>query len=387
MRHPATSQSHPPAELVRVSGPRGLVSAIPFLLGFHPMESIVLLCLRGPRRRMGPVLRMDLPVGAAVGTATATFLAERAAEHATAVALLCYTAEANTRNPQRQIYPRNAFVQECLAQLRAAGVPVFDAMLIRSNQMWSYLHHDPAEPGHPLLAADDPAVGHLHSAHVGAGRAVLSDRTSLAATVTGPVGIAAGRAESDIQQAMSRFEAEIADADYRATVAAGCDIADSALTEYRAARLAGRTPRPTILADLIAVMADHNVRDSVISWAVQHLADDPLPLFIELARWTPDAWCGPICATLAIVAYRSGDGALAQVANDRARLAEPDLRLAVMLTEFFSSGAHPDELDSLVLAWAEHPSNPEAPMWQRHGATGAAADRDEAAADQQWSGR
>ncbi len=50
-----------PGDVVRVSGPQGIIGSIPYLLGFHPEESLVMLCLRGERNRMGPVLRIDLP--------------------------------------------------------------------------------------------------------------------------------------------------------------------------------------------------------------------------------------------------------------------------------------------------------------------------------------
>jgi hypothetical protein len=48
---------------LKVSGPEGLLAAVPTMLGFHPRDSLVLLCLTGPRRRVGPVARVDLPPG------------------------------------------------------------------------------------------------------------------------------------------------------------------------------------------------------------------------------------------------------------------------------------------------------------------------------------
>ncbi|MEJ7745020.1 MAG: DUF4192 family protein [Nocardioidaceae bacterium] len=37
-----------------------MIAMIPYLLGFTPTDSIVLVALQGPRRRFGPCLRMDL---------------------------------------------------------------------------------------------------------------------------------------------------------------------------------------------------------------------------------------------------------------------------------------------------------------------------------------
>jgi hypothetical protein len=50
---------------------------------------------------------------------------------------------------------------------------------------------------------------------------------------------------------------------------------------------------------------------------------------------------------LAVVAYRHGDGALAQVAVDRCLAAEPHHRLAHLLLAIMAAGLHPDELVTL----------------------------------------
>ena len=46
---------------VRLSDPADLAAAIPYLLGFPPEESLVVISLRGPRKRIGLTMRWDLP--------------------------------------------------------------------------------------------------------------------------------------------------------------------------------------------------------------------------------------------------------------------------------------------------------------------------------------
>ncbi len=50
-----------PTPVLRVSEPRDLVALVPYRLGFVPRRSLALLSLRGPRSRVGLVLRVDLP--------------------------------------------------------------------------------------------------------------------------------------------------------------------------------------------------------------------------------------------------------------------------------------------------------------------------------------
>lgn len=55
-----------------------------------------------------------------------------------------------------------------------------------------------------------------------------------------------------------------------------------------------------------------------------------------------------IAAILAITAYRHGDGALANVAIDRALAAEPDHRLANLAAEILQVGMPPHQLDHMA---------------------------------------
>ena len=55
-----------------------------------------------------------------------------------------------------------------------------------------------------------------------------------------------------------------------------------------------------------------------------------------------------LCAALAMLAYRAGDGALGQVAVDRALRIDPHHRLAHIALGIMAAGVHPDELATIV---------------------------------------
>jgi hypothetical protein len=128
-------------------------------------------------------------------------------------------------------------------------------------------------------------------------------------------------------------------------------------------RIRRRLPQQA-LADLVALATDQHIRDNVISWALRHVEDALVPLFSDVVHAIPDTEAAPLCTALAVVAYRAGDGALAHAAAERAIRCEPDLKIARMLSELFSSGIRPEQLDVLLLDWPEHPANPDAPIWQ-----------------------
>src|SRR5690349_6930299 len=61
---------------VTLRGPADLAEALPYLMGFHPDDSIVMVALHGARGRFGGRLRLDIPASAADWPDTAAQLAD-----------------------------------------------------------------------------------------------------------------------------------------------------------------------------------------------------------------------------------------------------------------------------------------------------------------------
>ena len=78
---------------------------------------------------------------------------------------------------------------------------------------------------------------------------------------------------------------------------------------------------------------------------------DALAALITAAQGTPDTdpRVPELCAALAVIAYRHGSGALAQVAVDRALASDPDHRLAHLMLAVMAAGLPPADLDGLLV--------------------------------------
>src|SRR4051812_991753 len=76
---------------LRVSSPADLVLALPHLVGFPPEESIVVGCLQGPRKRLGLLMRLDLPDRADEAELAAELAARVRHEEAAAAFVVCLT--------------------------------------------------------------------------------------------------------------------------------------------------------------------------------------------------------------------------------------------------------------------------------------------------------
>lgn len=100
------SANHVP--VAKLTSPADIVAMIPYVLGFVPGQSLVLVALEGARRRFGPVLRMDL--------------AETSREMAEQVDYLIALVEAQVRRGARgRVQRRRAAKRRSRATSRAAA--------------------------------------------------------------------------------------------------------------------------------------------------------------------------------------------------------------------------------------------------------------------------
>ena len=144
MMHPETA--------VKLSGQSEAVGAVAAMLGFHPTDSVVVLCLTGPRRRVGPVMRVDL-VNGQIPAALAEQFARHVQSYADEAMVITFT------DPEADTAPDTAALVAALSKVCS----VLDVV-------------DAANTPHPV-PEQLLAVNVLH------GRAVLADRNALARSV------------------------------------------------------------------------------------------------------------------------------------------------------------------------------------------------------------
>jgi hypothetical protein len=318
------------AEVVRLSGPGDLVATVPHLFGFVPTESIVLLGLHGPRKRINLTLRLDLCPPEHDQLIAADLARRVRLSEPDAVQIVVLTADADDAAG----LPRRALV---LALGKAAGLPVMDALLVRDGRWWSYLCEDSRccpESGTPLDPATTGATA-MAAAHAMLGRSVLPDRDAVVRSVAAPRGIAAVSADQALDRVCDRLVGLDAVV-WKAEAVAG--VRD----------LVGRyaDPRVTVSAEqaaLIAVLC-HDIpsRDEILGLDLDDEADSQLlRLMQDCTRRVLPPFDAPVCATYAWLAYAGGEGVLASAAADRAVASDPTLSLARLVQGAIAQQVHP----------------------------------------------
>jgi hypothetical protein len=328
----ATRETEPDERYLRVTAPAGLLALIPHLLGFRPADSLVIIGTRPPSAVVHVTLRYDLPdpadpkAAAWIAQHAARILATEGTDKAVAVGY----------GPDWLVTP----VVGELQNSKAPRLPLTEILRAADGRYWSYLCTEPGccpaegtpfDPGEPVaaaLAAEGP---------------VLSSRDELAASVAR---IEGGRAT--MRRATDRAEQRAAELRARPAptgqgtsahseiVLVSLDAVAQAIDRYRRG---GQLSAGNDAAWLTLVLRDSQVRDDAWSRMLPEHCEAHLRLWQDLTRLARPGYVAAPASLLALVAWQSGNGALANVALDRALADDPTYRIAELLRQVIGSGA------------------------------------------------
>ena len=314
--------------VLRLRTPAQILTAIPYLVGFRPTDSVVALSFHRGRGRLGLTMRADL--AAEHDPAFVPGLVERLVLDGADSAVIAVYAEELRRE----------LVDRIVAEVCDRGIDLRDAIHVGADRWWSYVCTDerccPAV-GTPLAAEPAADETEIAAAMTYAGLAVLPDRDALAAQVRPVPPPARATMKTALERAAARSAA--------AARAPSLTLLEDLLDRWR-----GR--RPTITDDeaatVIVALADIPVRDEVCVWAATRRGGPALvDLLLELTRRALPPHDAPVATVLAAAAYLDGNGALASVALDRAMDTDPTYGLALLLAAALEGQVHPSSLRAI----------------------------------------
>jgi hypothetical protein len=334
------TNSQPDREVprIRVSSVAGFLAVIPHLLGFHPSRSMVVVGLDARRGRIVLAFRYDLPDPPDAARS------RDIAEHAAAV-----LRKRRIRTAIAAGYGDGVLVTPVAEQLRAglrgAGIAVRDLLRVQDGRYWSYVCTDPGccpADGVPFDVSAHPAA----AAMTAAGMPARPDRASLADSLAPLAGQAAESMRQATERAVLRAAELITSSGAPSgnpgglwlAIEAGREAVRAAISIYRHG---GRITDHDQLAWLTVTIADLRVRDD--AWArmePRHRADHQR-LWTDVARHACEPYVPAPASLLAFTAWQSGDGALANVAIERALAADPEYSMAHLIGQALDAGLPP----------------------------------------------
>jgi hypothetical protein len=322
---------------VRISSPADVLAIVPHLLGFHPASSLVVIGAGRPRDRIELAFRYDLPDPPDAGKAAdiaAHSLAVLSRRRLTTVIGIGY-------GPGRLVTP----VADMLAAgLRQAGLRPRELMRVESGRYWSYICHNPAccpAEGVQFDVGAHPAA----AAMIVAGMAAYPDRAALARTLapaSGPAAESMKHATRRAQQRAAEFVAQSAGQwpgdRARLLVEEGRRGVIDAIQTYRSG---GQLSDDDVLAWLSVVLAQLPVRDDAWARMEPEYQDAHLRLWSDVVRRASSGFVPAPASLLAFTAWQAGDGALANIALDRALASDPAYSMALLLRDIMDAGVPP----------------------------------------------
>jgi hypothetical protein len=326
----SSAGAHGPA-VVTLREASDVVAMVPYLVGYLPAESLVVIGLTGPRQQVGPVLRADLPLPEDLAAA-ATQVSAVFSQHRVPGALVIGFSVAAARV--------EAAVRALVGALNDVGVRVVDAVRADGARWWRV--GDAARPGadaDPVAGVPyDPGCMRVSAEAVAAGLTYGADRDESRRMFAPDADT-----RTEVTAILDRIRS---DSQARAARPADPRTATVALVQRGTA---GEEPLGVDdLARLGAAVADLACRD--ILWALMErgTAHAHLDLWARVARAMPDdLFAGP--ASLAgFAAWLAGDGTLARHAVDRVLEIAPTYSMARLLEEALDRFVDPRAWDSVL---------------------------------------
>lgn len=315
---------------LRLQCPADVLAAIPYLLGFHPADSLVVLGLR--EAALVFHARCDLPVPAARSSEVlglAAYLTQVLRNQKADGALLVGFGP-----PDRT----DQTVRATADAMRGAGIMVFDQLRAMAGHYWSYLCRDPSCCPPEGIAYDVEGTVVAAEATL-AGFVALRDREALVRTLGPPEG-----------SALSLIRQETSAARDRLSQTPLCEIGDSGAAALRDAvdryTLGSRMTDAELAWLTVLLATDRQLRDRALLM-IDDAGTTLSSRTIQVALWTDVVRrCEPAMAVepavlLAYACWRSGDGIRSGVAVERARAIDPHSLSANLMEELLRRAVPP----------------------------------------------
>lgn len=355
---------------VTLRGPAELADALPYLLGYHPDDSIVLVGVHGDSGRFGGRLRLGIPSVEAEWPDTAEQLADcllhasktHAGEEPDAVLLyLCREPSSDKVSGREVVEQLRPLAQALTQEFAVRGRPIREALCISAGRYFSYVCADQrccAAEGTPL---GPPGASELAAATTYVGLQTRGSLRELTSRLTPWEPPRAARQEYALHLASAELFAEmLTDTGREEVRARTLRLAARLRMRYLAAgnasgpegRMLDDVRDDAILTDeeaaqLLVGLQDRGTRDRAAEWMEGQEGETALRLWRALCRRSVGGYAEYAATPLTLVgwvAWSGGDEPGARVALLRALELDPQYAFARLLHSACNRGLDPEPL-------------------------------------------
>ena len=307
----------------QLTTPHDLLAAVPFMVGYHPKNSLVAMALREEKVVMA--MRVDFPSQDLMAMTSTTIATHLLREEATEAIIVGYIpAGVGAIDPL-------ATVREVIT---AQGLLVKECIEVHGDRFRSTLCADigccPPE-GSPIPAISDSRVT---AEQVAAGNPLpYLDLDEMKRSI----------AALPVDKELAKAIRKISEIDY--------ELEDVTPSQREGARAinelaldfseVGFSQNKALIALVLVRLLDLQVRDYAMGLATESTSERLWDMWRWLLRIAPRGYVAPVAVIFAAMSYERGDGALAQRALDRAFEDSPKYQMAKLLRRTFAAGWPP----------------------------------------------
>ena len=299
--------SHETTALV-LDTPQDLLLTIPFLLGFHPQDSLVVLSLTS-ERRLARVMRTEVIVPNE-RDAVRELIGALAWQNIEDVMLVAYTSGDGL-----------SFLEMCENEIKSAGFSLIESIVVNETHWISRLCEKECgsclHEGNPLPAFDSSRIAfeHVIRGHV-MPCASEHDLANTLAQVGGPI--------PSMGEVLP------------------LPVAAALLRRVWERWQVSRTLFPAEIGPTLLALENLALRDFAITMHKSRQLLDAVELWRTLLTQAPFGYRAPVACLLAATSYEAGEGGLARLALDEAEKDDPEYSLAGLLKRVMESGWPPE---------------------------------------------
>ena len=316
--------------MTTLTSPHDLIAAIPFLIGYHPVDSLVVVSIK--ENCIGMAMRVDYPID--LPTAAYDLLASHLQhEGSTGALLVAYVPSGRSDG--------EAVLSDLAAALDRIDLKVEESLLIQDGRYRSTMCLD--MQCCPPNGRDVPAIDSSRIAmeHVVAGRAMpFANLEALTESISALV-------IADDEKWLARvtkFAVPEKSEDLTKLQRDGATAVIDLAGEFALGRGGDDLE---LIARVIGRLSDIQVRDFALGTHTEEDIDNFFLMWRHLMRMAPAGYVAPIASLFAALAYESGDGALAHRALDRALADINGYSLALLLRRVFTAGWPPESFAAM----------------------------------------
>ena len=306
-----------------LTSPHDLLAAVPFMVGYHPKDSLVVMALRDAKVSMA--MRVDFPDSESIASVSATVAGHLARELADEAIIVGYLPIDVTESDPLEI------VRSIIA---LQGISVKECIVVRGEYFRSNLCADLE-----CCPPEGNLIPEILSSRVTAEQVAAGNPLPYLDLDEMKRSISALPIDKELVRLIQGIEEiDYAGDDVTAHQREGANaINEMAIAFSKDQKIEDKS----VVALVLVRLLDLQVRDYAMGMTTEETSDQLWDMWRYLLRLAPKGYVAPVAVIFATMSYERGDGALAQRALDRAMEDAPGYQMAKLLRRTFAAGWPP----------------------------------------------